>query len=773
LAFLALALGVVPLFNLLGYDFSFAMGLLAAIAAADLGHGVARAAQKHASPHGTFALAGRSALVACAVLFLPLVFSLLNAVWVKNCNLGAGLVFFLLLPLSTALLASSVGTVTAVLFPQKRCGRILAFAIPVGSILWSLVRLYFDPAVFALDPFGGYFPGPIYDEALRPPLTLFLYRLLNFIWALTWLAVTALFTNSLHGPPQAPSFANLRQPLRFLILGVFLVTLSSLGFIFRGQLGFHITHQDLVRVLPRQLSTQHFVVWVDPKAERETDLALFLRDLEFRYHQLKTTLEVEPKLPITVYRFPTAEEKKQAVGAGGTLYAKPWTREIFIHADRFPSRNLRHELAHVFASAFGDPIFGVALAWKGLLPRLASGLIEGLAMAVDADDPHGAFTLHEEACAMQELGQLPSLGKAMGIGFTLESGARAYTVVGSFCHYLLKRFGGPALRKIYQTAGDFQAVTGQDLHSLIAEYLTFLATQPRNPQAIALAEERFRRPAIFGKVCARELAARVAEAHDYLASYPDQAVRLLERTCMDDPNEPSYRLDLAFAQVAQGNPTAAVATLDSVFERLSLPLKHRAQGLLASIAFRGGDWTRAKQNVQKIFAKATDLTEERSAKARLRALEGDAAGTILGRALFGDPKPMDPALVVFLITEFARLAPNEALGPYLVGRQLVDRDPALAKVQFLTACPLEGAEHATPLSDVFLRECRRLLGETAFLTNDWPLAEAAFSSILKLSPHLAESLRTQTFLTRIAWERQHQGTVAHPSSGKVGEDTAK
>ena len=47
-----------------------------------------------------------------------------------------------------------------------------AFALPVASLLWSLLRLYRDPPVFAFDPFGGYFPGPIYDEALRPPLAL-------------------------------------------------------------------------------------------------------------------------------------------------------------------------------------------------------------------------------------------------------------------------------------------------------------------------------------------------------------------------------------------------------------------------------------------------------------------------------------------------------------------------------------------------------------------------------------------------------------------------
>ena len=33
--------------------------------------------------------------------------------------------------------------------------------------------------MFVFDPFGGYFPGPIYDEALRPPERLLHFRLVN------------------------------------------------------------------------------------------------------------------------------------------------------------------------------------------------------------------------------------------------------------------------------------------------------------------------------------------------------------------------------------------------------------------------------------------------------------------------------------------------------------------------------------------------------------------------------------------------------------------
>src|SRR5262245_51352895 len=53
LAALALLLDFVPLFDLLGYDFSFVVGLCAALAAVDLGQGTVAAARAAASRDAT------------------------------------------------------------------------------------------------------------------------------------------------------------------------------------------------------------------------------------------------------------------------------------------------------------------------------------------------------------------------------------------------------------------------------------------------------------------------------------------------------------------------------------------------------------------------------------------------------------------------------------------------------------------------------------------------------------------------------------------------
>ena len=308
--------------------------------------------------------------------------------------------------------------------------------------------------MFAFDPFGGYFPGPIYDEALRPPLSLVLFRIASTVWAATGDPAGAGGGRARLGPAALASGG--RPPAALPLLVARRSSLYALG----GRLGFHITHDDLARELSQTETTSHFVVHTMPGTKSRTERALQIEDLEFRYQQLRQTFGDEPKLPITVWDFPNGAVKKALVGAGETLYAKPWTREMFVQ-EHFPSSRLRHEMAHVFAGSFGDPFFGVALAWRwGPLPHpaLAMGLVEGVAEAATVSDPDGDATIHQEAAAMIAAGLAPPLADVVGAGFSTLAGARAYTLAGSFSAFLLATRGADKLRALYHSAGNFTDV---------------------------------------------------------------------------------------------------------------------------------------------------------------------------------------------------------------------------------------------------------------------------------------------------------------------------
>ncbi|HVU49554.1 MAG TPA: hypothetical protein VHL80_02645 [Polyangia bacterium] len=760
LAVLAAVLDFFPLFDVLGYDFAFAMGFAAALAGVDLGHGVvARGRAAGGGDEGSAETLGRRVAVAVgaalAVLVLPLLLSLANAARVRNCSLSAGLAFFTLLPVSTAVYAAPVGVLAAT-FVRRRA-RLVAWLVPVLSLAWTAWRLYEGPAVFALDPFGGYFPGPIYDEALRPPARLVHFRLVNLVWigAATALALAAVGRGRDARRWRRPALA-VAAPLLFA---------SALLFSWRGDLRFYVRRDDLRAALDRTLETEHFVVhYASGAAKTPADLELQAEDYEFRYAQLVEILGAEPAGPVTVWEFPNADVKKDLVGAGNTLYAKPWTREIFLQAERFPSARLRHELAHVFAGAFGDPTFGVAFRWRWRgplpVPVLAMGLVEGLAEAADWTDPEGNATIHQDAAAMIADGLAPPLASVVGAGFSAQSGARAYTLAGSFCAFLLETRGAERLRALYHSAGNFTDVYRTPLHDLEAEWREFLKKQPLGARDRARASEQFRRPAIFKKVCARELAARVGEARGLERAAPARAVRLLEEACHDDPHEPSYRLELAQARAFAGDTRAALESLGRLAADADLtdPMHGQVASLASEIDFHAGDFANAAAQQRRFLDLATEDAERRLGLAKLRGLATPAARATLGRALFGDAlgtAGADPLLTFHLMSEYARLHPTDRVGPYLLGRQLVSRAPEEALPFLRRACddeapvPVHAGEGALP--PVFERECRRLIAEVAYRLGEFERARAALTILAGEAEDEAEQLRALDMRARVAW----------------------
>ncbi len=247
LALAALALDFVPLFDLLGFDFSFVVGLGAAFAAADVGHGAVTAARRAHQRVSLWALVSSAVAAGLALLAAPLLLSLANAWRVRNCNLPVGLAFYALLPVASVLVAAPAGVLAALLVRGPRLGRLLALMLPAASIAWAMLRLYLDPPVFALDPFGGYFPGPIYDEGLRPSARLLWFRLANLTWIATALVLAGCLSRG--GQPDEagpPTLAWRPFPSRLTLarwLGAALALLlgSALWFGFRAELGFHLT----------------------------------------------------------------------------------------------------------------------------------------------------------------------------------------------------------------------------------------------------------------------------------------------------------------------------------------------------------------------------------------------------------------------------------------------------------------------------------------------------------------------------------------------------
>ena len=159
LAAIALALCGVPLFDLLGFEFAFAISIPLTFYAGHCGVRARRAASGH--PWQSWRTAARAALIAS---LWPLAIITANALRVQNCNYLEGLAFYAIIPATGAIVAAGWGAAIGRVFPRR------GYAVFIAAVLATLAlaghRFWFDPPVDLFHPFFGYWPGALYDDVL-------------------------------------------------------------------------------------------------------------------------------------------------------------------------------------------------------------------------------------------------------------------------------------------------------------------------------------------------------------------------------------------------------------------------------------------------------------------------------------------------------------------------------------------------------------------------------------------------------------------------------
>ncbi len=775
---LALTLGLlsVPLLGVLGFEAAFAVGILVAFGAADLGAARVRYLRAAAPPvagatdapgpdeadiRPTAALAHlvlRGCATALVLVLPPLVLLSANALRVPQCDWATGLLCFAALPATAALLGTVTGVVAALASARlPRLGPALPWLFISGSFALALLRVYGAPAIFVYDPFAGYYPGALYDENIRFDAP--------FLWARAWqiaLALCALgFSAALLDPARltlTTAMLMRRGEGRGAALAVAWVALAlaiTLGAL-AGRLGFAVSAADVARVLDGVRETPHFVIRYARGRELEPQMDAIAAEHEFRYAQVTRTLGVGLTGRITSYYFRDAEQKQRWMGAGGTYIAKPWRREIYLQHDDFPHGSLRHEIAHVVAGAFGDSIFGVSLSVIGWPPlQVNAGLIEGIAVAADWPPARGRLSPHESARAMLDLGRLPPLARLLSTGFYGFSAAQSYAAAGSFVRFLLERDGPAKLRALFTSGGrdeDFRAQYGASRVELEAAWHSALAKVPVAADDLGLARERFRRPGIFGRPCPHAVARRLERARDRHEHGDDQgALALVERVCADDP-DPAHLLLRAEALESAGRTTLAAAAFEALGHdsASSSVLRARALAKAADLHARTNDRTLALRLIDEALAlPAAEESTRRGLLLRRRAFDRDQPGAtalatfLLARA--ADRGDADPAVLVLLAHDVIAALPDEGLGHYLLGRVLAVRDA------HAEAAPALALAHTKGLAEPLLaRENDRLLVRAAFLAGDLDVAKAAAQRLASDAKTVGLTLEGQDWLERVA-----------------------
>jgi tetratricopeptide (TPR) repeat protein len=740
----ALVCTQVPLVNALGYESSVTIALVASFVSAMLVIGGFRRMLRSGGGEGSWEKKHvqrlfRERLVTVeALLLVPLFVLAANAWFVKNCSFTQGLAFFLLLPVVSVWFSAALGLFCAVQYKRSRLAFSFFFLLTLAYALWTG---YATPAIFSYNVFYGYFPGLSYDEALGITLPLLLFRLVTvalggvFLW-LSLLIVRRSRPSDGTAAKGATLLRTLLAPEWRVLSGAVFLTLLLL-YLFRCEFGWESTSGFIAEQLGGEMRTEHFVIRYRPEEIPPSDARRLAGEHEFRLAQLMRDFGVRAlDGPVTSFIYPDASTKRRFIGTSTTNIAKPWNNEIHLTRQTVEV-TLKHELAHVVAGHFGEPV---------IRANLSTGLVEGLATAQEW--VWGNRTLHEHAASMLAIGILPDLRRVMSpVGFATRSPGAAYVSAGSFCRYLIDAYGVKPLLAVYGGAR-YDTAFRRPLDSLVIEWERFLGRLRVEEGDRASAEFYFQRPTIFVKPCARVSALWNEEASGAMARGAYAEAREAYRHGYEETKGLEAFGGLLRATFRTGDYEGVARLYENVILRSSHPAQY-----LPLLVWCGdarwvlGDAGGARELYVRVLA--ADLSESLTEAAALRLAVMENSPRTSEWLGYFCAEPVDSVRLRLL--DSLSLAPDSTgIARYLRGRILARTNKpapaleALEQVDLLRVSPILEAIRQTTVA----REW--------YLLGKYNAARPAFWMSQNVLTSEASVIQAREWVSRCDWMRVHK-----------------
>ena len=750
LTLLALMLANTPLFNLLAFEFCAVLAFGISFAGAHTAiTGVSNLRQRTQSLRGTAAQTVMSTFwrtfgINLTLLLPPLIIILLNGFRVKNCDFFEGFIFFLLLPVISCAYATALGVFFG-LWLKRRWRAYLAYLAYIFATLLALAyNLIFHPPVFGYHSTFGYFPGPIYDERIVISSALLIARgtTLLLAWIFLSLAINTLeigrhtrLEPTLYWQ-KLYRFKRRFSDLSHRICLIVLIILFGLIYLFCGDLGLRPTRGYIESKLGGLEETAHFKIYYEKGSQVEREIEWIAQDHEFRYAQLIRYFQIQPTNKVRSYIYTSSEQKKRLVGAGGTSVEDPLGHGFHINYQDFPHPIMKHELVHALTADW-HPILKVS-------PKI--GLHEGIAVAADWDE--GKLTAHQWSRAMQQLGIAPKMNRIMGLGFWTQASSRSYTLAGSFVRFLIERYGVEKIKRVFPT-GNFKEVYNKSLAELEREWKEFLETVTLTEADLEIAAHRFKRPSIFQKPCAHEIAQLSADAwRAYRRSNMSTAIRLFEQVYQFDPDNPRHLRGLMYTHYqAEDYPsTLEWASRIVAHPKASVSRVAEAKNVEGNVYWQQGKREDARSRYQEVFALHASDSLDRESQAKLAALAIDSLDVEnkIRQFLIGQ---LSSRLRMTLLHEVVNALPEWGLGHYLIGRQLYfDREYAASNL-YLSKAAVLGLPHQN-----LAIENMRLIGVNLYRLGQYA---AAIEQFRRITAHTTLPLGTvhsaKDWIERCEW----------------------
>ena len=705
----ALIMSMIPLFNLLAFEFCAVLAFAVSIASA---HITTNTGQEHFttianSPPQTISNGfWLSLTINLTLLILPFLIIILNAFRVPNCNFAEGFLLFLLLPVISCIYGTSAGICFRLLL--KRHAFLAYLSYNFITLLFFLHNIAFDPPVFGFHSTFGYFPGPIYDKQIPITSTLLIARG-------TTLLISAIFFQLSLLIQQQPTIHRLSSLVNLIPLTILALGFSSIWF-YKSELGLRPTRSFIEKKLGGFHQTENFLLFFEKGSIVENKIEKIAADHEFRYAQLIKYFRIKPDKKVRSYIYTSPKQKKRLMGAKHTSLQDVTGYGLHINFEDFPHPILKHELAHVLTSE-----------WHPFLPiSLKLGLHEGIAVAAEWDS--GNLDPHQWTQAMRDLNIAPSIQGIMGFGFWMQSGPLSYTVAGSFVRFLVDTYGIEKFKHVFPT-GNFEKIYNKNLATLDQEWQAFLDEIPLTDRDLRVAEYRFKRPSIFQEHCAHEVANLSMKAWAaYSRSNWRTAIVFFNQIHKIDSDNPKNLRGLMLSNYQLGLQNEAVEIAQHIIKhpKSNIHLVAEARNIIGNTHWQNEELSKATSTFQNVFALHASDSIDRNIQAKLAALaiESKPLRNKLKLVLISR---LSNKFRMVLLNEVMQQQPDFGLIHYLIGRQLyLDQQFSKSNQYLLQAKSLN-------LPDNLTIENLRLIGINGYHTGKYKLAIDHFNEILKIN----------------------------------------
>jgi hypothetical protein len=644
-------LGAQNLFARPSYEMSLAAGLLCPSVAAV----VTALELSKTKPRGPLAMLARGVengvLFALTAYAVALLWGLISGF----CDLSRNTLLFALGPGVGTVLGGVWGALASEAARSRKrprvCAVLFGLAGPWSSVALQLYWFYATPAIFAFEPFVGYFSGALWDTTLGE-------KALKTYRVATAATLFAVYVAALHvervsdGQHQGLRFRGLGRP-GLLLLGACCGLGSVLSVVFGDELGHWQTSGSIEKTLGGEITHGRCRVVYDRRLAAD-HVQRFAADCDAQIDSLEAWLELPPDdEPIHVFLFRDRGQKRALMGAGRTSIAKPWRREIYLTNAAYPHPVMRHELMHILAPGRGP--FNIAGSLGGWLPN--PGLIEGIAEASSPRDDN--LSGHQWASAMRRIKVLPEISSLMSLAFFGNHSSTSYLAAGSFVNFVREQYGAETVRRWYG-GEDITVLSGQPWPEMERTWHNKLDAISLNETELAVAKERFDRPSLFARSCPHVVDERMAFANGRVGGGDLTGALVAYGEVLGlDPGNWGARIGVARCHERSGNDAGARQTFEALSTDSSMTdaVRKRALEELGDLALRAGEIDKARA----IYDRVRDAV---TGEGRLRTLDI--------KHEFADDDIARPAVVALLIGTTTAGANNvEALD--LIGRWRAER----------------------------------------------------------------------------------------------------